>query len=122
MQVNYNCSICHKKIHDSNLPAYFPGYVCAECDSRAMAKDGRPVSQHFFEKRARLRHEDPFGYKDALLSSDTGPNPVFIDGKQCWRRYRLGAWITMKDNYNSRTLEEFEQNNFIQKQRETSDE
>jgi hypothetical protein len=110
--IKYRCSICDKKISNSNLPAYFPNYVCSDCDKRAVLKDGRLASKLQSQRIENLRSADPFGYKDTLLSSDTGPNPVYIDGQKCWRRYRLGSWITMKDIYNSWSLEEFEINNF----------
>ena len=110
--IDYKCHICHKKIIHSNLPAYFPHYVCKECDERAVLKDGKSASEWFSKHVERLRDQDPFGYKDKLLTHNTGPNPVYIDGQKCWRRYRLGSWITMKDVYNSWSLEEFEINNF----------
>ena len=113
--INYNCSICKKKIHNSNLPAYFPHYVCQECDKRAVMKNGRLALQWFSKRVEKLRSEDPIGYKEIITSSDTGPNPVFIDGHKCWRRYRMGTWVTMKDIYNSWSLEEFEHNNFFNK-------
>ena len=106
------CSICNKKIVDSNLPAYFPHYVCQECDKLAVTQEGQLVLQLYNQHVSNLRTESPFGYKDILFDSNTGPNPVFIKGHKCWRRYRMGSWVTMKDVYNSRTLEEFEQNNF----------
>ena len=110
--INYKCSICQKKVSNSNLPAYFPHYVCNECDERAVLEGGRLASKWFSSKVEKLRAQDPFGYKDTLLSSNTGPNPITIDGHKCWRRYRMGAWVTMKDVHNSKSLEEFEINNF----------
>ena len=109
---NNKCSICKKVIHDSNLPAYFPNYVCDECDERAVLKNGGKASEWHRKNLENLRSQDPFHYKDTLVSSETGPNPVFIDGCKCWRRYRLGSWVTMKDVFNSWSLEEFEINNF----------
>jgi hypothetical protein len=112
LNVKNSCSICGRKFENTSLPAYFPYYVCPECDERAVLSDGQSAADWFRKKTQDLRQKDPFGYKDILSSSDTGPNPVFIDGHKCWRRYRMGSWVTMKDAYNSRNLEEFEINNF----------
>ncbi|MCK5708377.1 MAG: hypothetical protein KAI43_12070 [Candidatus Aureabacteria bacterium] len=109
---NYNCSICKKKFPNPDTPVYYPHAVCEDCDKRAILNDGSPASTWFKKKKENMREKPPFTYKDDMLSSDTGPNPVFIDRLKCWRRYRLGTWITMKDVFNSHSLEEFETNNF----------
>jgi DNA-directed RNA polymerase subunit RPC12/RpoP len=109
---SYSCSICGKKILNSNLGAFYPNFVCEECDSRAVLSSGKPASAFFQDLLESMRSGDPSGYKEKLLEVNSGPNPVFIDGIRCWRRYRLGKWVTMRDKLNSHSLEEFEMNNF----------
>jgi hypothetical protein len=36
-----------------------------------------------------------------------GDNPVYVDGKQCFRVYYPGGWVTMVDVDNCRDLGEF---------------
>jgi hypothetical protein len=37
---------------------------------------------------------------------------VFIHGIKCWRRYRLGGFVTMRDVFDCQTSGEFHQRNF----------
>ncbi|OYD16669.1 hypothetical protein CH333_02895 [candidate division WOR-3 bacterium JGI_Cruoil_03_44_89] len=76
----------------------YPNPVCRECDSKAV----------------NLRGEEPKWNSWA----DEGENPVFINGKKCWRRYRFGGYITMFDPYDSRDEAEFyEKSGFIKKRK-----
>lgn len=82
------CPIC------GDEPAYidfstYPYEVCSDCDKKAVNEDGQ---------KAR---SDPKG--------DWGDNPVYVDGEKCWRRYRFGGWVTMKDMHDCESLEEFYQ-------------
>ena len=79
------CSICGRAL-DSFLASY-PDAVCRQCDSRAFNDEGEPAQHEIF--------------------GDAGDNPVFIDGIKCWRRYRFGTYVTMRDEYDCATIEEF---------------
>ena len=70
----------------------YPNLVCPECNSRAVTADGQLAFNW---------DED----KDTI--------PVYIDGKQCWRRYRF--WdAAMYDPNNCPTKEEFERRTFLE--------
>ena len=69
------CSICGSKL--TEFHRNYPNPICRECDSRAVNSKGEMPEWHSM--------------------GDCGDNPVFIDGIKCWRRYRFGGYITMRD-------------------------
>jgi len=100
------CAICGSSLED--FFRSYPDAVCGECDARALSGDGQKARHageyEDFVQGARERYKE-----DGVLTlpPDNGDNPVFIDGKKCWRRYRFGGWVTMLDRHNCDTLREF---------------
>ncbi len=83
--MTHNCALCSHEISD--WLANYPRAVCDSCDLRAVNASGEPPAC------------DP-GF-------DMGENPVFIGRHRCWRRYRLGGWVTMFDPWESADIMEF---------------
>lgn len=81
------CSICGEDLPNPDFARNYPNFVCRKCDERAVNEFGESP-----------RHESRI---------DDGDNPVFIDGQKCWRRYRYGGYVTMKDESDCATLAEF---------------
>lgn len=81
------CAICGTPFPDPEFARNYPNLVCRECDGLALTGGGD-----------KPRHESAY---------DDGDNPVFIGGIKCWRRYRFGGFVTMRDSYNCGDISEF---------------
>lgn len=93
-----DCPFCGTTVAQSA----YPNRVCDACDERAVSGDGAEPWDGWPEDA------DPDGDDGTVrLPPDRGENPVFIDGEKCWRRYRFGGWVTMKDEHDCETIEEF---------------
>lgn len=94
------CPLCGQAEPDDD--STYPNQVCDDCDARAVNEAGeRPW--HGWPPG-----EEPDAAEGVIrMPSDRGENPVFIDGEKCWRRYRFGGWVTMKDDHDCDSLEEF---------------
>jgi O-acetyl-ADP-ribose deacetylase (regulator of RNase III) len=74
------CSICGDTFN--GIPhATYANPVCDDCDSRAVSEPGVPARQ--------------------------GDNPVFIDGIRCFRRYKMGGWLSQRDALDCDDYDEF---------------
>ena len=84
------CGFCTLNICDDfglDFSLRYPNLVCNDCEGKALNADGNSAVH--------------------LSWDDDGDNPVFIDGVKCWRRYKFGGYITMRDVHDFPTLTEF---------------
>jgi hypothetical protein len=82
------CALCGDDTGvDLAWAAACPGIVCTACEARAVNSEGEPPVH--------------------APTVDTGDNPVFIDEKKCWRRFRAGGYVTMLDRFDSASLESY---------------
>lgn len=77
------CSICELE----PVGEEYPRRVCPRCDAMAITDAARPAQ--------------------AAEDGASGDNPVYIDGKQCWRHYSRDGYATMLDTDNCRDFYEF---------------
>jgi hypothetical protein len=77
------CSVCGQ----TPVGEEFPRLVCRRCDAMAFNDAARPAAAR----------EDGAG----------GDNPVYVEGRQCWRLYDLGGWVTILDIDNCRDVYDF---------------
>jgi hypothetical protein len=95
-----DCPICGGK--GGGTSGSYPNVVCDECDERAVNEVGEGP-WHGWPPSEKPESDD-----DVIqMPPDDGENPVFIDGQKCWRRYRFGGWVTMMDEHDYDSLEEF---------------
>lgn len=85
-----SCAICGRPHDDPTFAASYVTMVCEQCDERAVNRDSETP-----------RWESMY---------DHGDNPVFIDGRQCWRRYKFGGYITLRDRWDSPDIATFYDN------------
>jgi len=81
----------------------YPFIVCHTCDDRALNSEGQRPWTAQDETTGKVV-DGVFVIEDG---GDGGENPVFIDGIKCWRRYRFGGWVTMRDGFDCDAIEEF---------------
>jgi len=94
------CPICGSK--GGGNDSTYPNLVCDECDERAVNEEGMEP-WHGWPPGEEPESEDG----TTRMAPDRGENPVFIDGKKCWRRYRFGGWVTMMDEHDCDSIDEF---------------
>ena len=74
------CSICGDRF-DHLLSTTYANPICDDCDTRAVTEPGVPARK--------------------------GDNPVFIDGIRCFRRYKMGGWLSQRDTLGCDDYEDF---------------
>ena len=92
--IEYICPLCHRDLrpnYSSNfLHEYalmYLGLICKSCAKKAVNSEGLSPEHHSIY--------------------DNGDNPVFIDNRKCWRRYKFGGFVTRLDPDDCSSLAEF---------------
>jgi len=88
------CSICGAPHQYPDSALDYPNAVCDACDERAVNAAGEAPQSHVAIA------------VDGSAKTQEGDNPVFIDGIRCWRRYRFGGHVTLRDAFDCDTIEE----------------
>ena len=109
-----NCSICNSKLdYDKSFIKSYPNLVCSKCDEKAVSENNL-LAKHAGEDPQFIKYAKKESKKKDtfIMPPDGGDNPVYIEGKKCWRRYRFGGWITMYDPDDLSTEKEFYNKHF----------
>ena len=99
-KTNNHCSICNGKLgYSESFIQRYPNLVCKKCDEKAVSKKNT-LAKHGGEDPHFIKESNEKWAKEGklVLPADGGDNPVYIEGKKCWRRYRFGGWVTMRVN------------------------
>ena len=103
------CAVCGTPHKDPAFAATYVTLVCRECESRSVNSDGDTP----FIPQPELVKKD--GERVMMMPGDWGDNPLFIDGHKCWRRYKFGGWVTMRDYWDSPEIGDFYEHIFRHK-------
>jgi len=96
------CSICGARLPDPEFVLNYPNFVCDDCNSAAVNEEG-DTPWHGWPPG-----EEPDPESGVIpMTPDHGENPVYINGIKCWRRYRFGGHIALRDTFGCATLGEF---------------
>lgn len=103
-----HCAVCEERfeVYPPHFTVEYPFLVCQECDSEAVTADGEePKHGNEYVGRDAVIEKD--GKKVHRMDLDIGDNPVFIDSKKCWRLYKFGGWVTLRDPWECDSIDEF---------------
>ena len=108
-EIQEECAICGEPLFGipTDLTRSYPNLVCKQCDRNAVNEDGDPSKTGAaYREMVKTESEDP---ESVTVPTDSGENPVFIDGHKCWRRYKFGGFMTRLDQFDCESIREFEQ-------------